>query len=97
MKFEFIVKHNKDNANKAMEVIDNLKNMARNRGFDLSSELDIQVGYSEKSDVIIVPKVTFNNDEYHEGKSADFHKDYLEKYANSDDVFVDYPELITLE
>lgn len=72
MKFEITVNHNKKNTNKAIEIIDNLKSMARKSGLDLSSELDIKIGQSENDTIFIVPNIMFADGELFKGKSEEF-------------------------
>lgn len=96
MKFEIIVKHNKENTDKAIEIIDNLKKMARARNFDLVNELDIKLDVSENDTIFIVPNIIFTEGEYYKGKSEDFTKDYLEAYATADGVVVDFGKIETL-
>ena len=60
MKFEITVKHNRENTDKAIEIIDNLKAMARARNFDMSNELDIKTDVSENDIIVIVPNINVN-------------------------------------
>jgi len=97
MKFEITIKHNEKNADKAIEIIDNLKKMARRNGIDLINELDIKVDES-KSDIIeIVPNITFNNGEFYKGRSEDFSGAYLKEYAAADGIVVDFGKIQTLD
>lgn len=97
MKFEITVNHNKKNTNKAIEIIDNLKSMARKSGLDLSSELDIKIGQSENDTIFIVPNIMFADGELFKGKSEEFTKNYLEAFATADGVVVDFGNIITIQ
>lgn len=97
MKFEIIIKHNKANTVQAIDIMDNIKRMARKRNIDLRNELDFKVEVSENETIFIVPNVIFLNGELYKGKSEDFTKDYLEAYATADGVVVDFGKTITLD
>ncbi len=97
MKFEFIIKHNEANTVKAIDIMDNIKKMARKRNIDLRNELDFKVEVSENETIFIVPNVTFSNGELYKGKSEEFTKDYLETYATADGVVVDFGKTVTLD
>lgn len=97
MKFDITVKHSKENTDKAIEIIDNLKRMARARNFDLVNELDIKLDVSENDTIFIVPNITFLNGEFYKGRSEDFTADYLKAYANADNVIVDFGKIQTLD
>lgn len=97
MKFDITVKHNTENTDKAIEIIDNLKRMARNRKIDLQNELDFNVEVSENDNIFIIPSVTFAKGEYYKGKSEDFTKDYLKAYATADGVILDFGNITSLD
>lgn len=97
MKFEITVKHNKENTDKAIEIIDNLKAMARARKFDMSNELDIKTDVSENDIIVIVPNITFLNGEFYKGKSEEFTEDYLKTYGTANGIVVDFGTITTLD
>ncbi|SRR5574344_1845108 len=96
MKFEIVIKHNESNTVKAIEIMDNIKKMARKRDLDLRSELDFKIENSDSDTIFIVPNVTFEKGELYKGKSEEFTKDYLETYATADGIIVDFGKVETL-
>jgi hypothetical protein len=89
MRFEIIVKHNTENTDKAIEIIDNLKKIARKNNLDLSTELDINIDVSNNKTVELSPSLYLEKDELYPEKGMNFHSDYLEQYANDKEVLVD--------
>ncbi len=94
MKFEIRVKHNRENIDKAIEIIDTLKAMARARKFDMSNEMDIHIDVSEAETVEIYPNLFLENNELYPQNGRDFQADYLEKYANDKSVLVDLLSIV---
>lgn len=97
MKFDITIKHNEANTVKAIDIMDNLRRMARNRNIDLRNELDFKVEVSENDIIFIVPNITFLSGEFYKGKSEEFTKDYLEAYSTADGVVVDFGKIVTLD
>lgn len=96
MKIEFILKYNASNTNKALEIIDDIRTMARNRSID-KEELEIKIEDKEVEQIEIYPTITLEKNESINSRAEKFIGDYLVALDFNSDLIVNTMRLETSE
>ena len=88
MKIEFTLKYKANNTNKALETIDKIKSMAKNRDININ-ELDIKIEDKETNQIEIYPGIFLQDKEKIDTKTEQFITDYLTALDFDNDLLVD--------
>lgn len=96
MKIEFTLKYNASNTNKALEIIDDIRTMARNRSID-KEELEIKIEDKEVEQIEIYPTITLEKNESIDIRAEKFIGDYLVALDFNSDLIVNTMRLETSE